>query len=318
MILVNSSLFGQETWHRIIGGENQEIFSQWISLPDSGLALIGTTSSNDRDFKAMNKGSFDVFVLKLGSDGAVHWKETFGGSGSDFGHTIVSSFDGGFIISGITSSMDGDFKAARPAKSSLFSNAIFIFRLDKYGRVKWKQLVETGMNDRVQHTTLTPDGGCIVTGSTIPGPEDRYWQGLRKGELDFFIIKLDSVGKIEWKNVLMGSKNDVCETITSTMDGGCILTGVSLEDDYFEKRLRNDKDEIFWIKLDKEGVVQRSELLRGFWSGPAKSTVDGGVVRVGSRYNGHQLIEGQHISFPAYDIYVLKMDKSSNLQATER
>jgi len=49
-----------------------------------------------------------VFVLKLDEDGNLLWQKTLGGSDNDYGESVDTTSDGGYIVAGYTQSNDED------------------------------------------------------------------------------------------------------------------------------------------------------------------------------------------------------------------
>jgi len=187
-------LFSQETWVKTFGGNSHDGGSDITTTLDGGFVLTGWTTSNDGndgDFKGMNKGKGDIFIIKLDSRGSVQWKKTFGGSEIDLVYTIVTTPDGGFVLTGETSSNDGDFKGMKKGTSQ----DIFIIKFDLRGSVQWKKTLGGSHWDTGNSITTTPDGGYVLTGYTFSNDGD--FKGMNKGEKDVFIIKLDSKGNLQ-------------------------------------------------------------------------------------------------------------------------
>ena len=121
---------GQNTWVKTYGGSGDNRGYSIVSTSDGGCILTGETLSNDGDFSGMNKGGRDIFVIKLNSSGDILWKKTFGGSSDDFGKSITTTSDGGFVLTGGTSSNDGDFSGMNKGASD-----IFVMKLDSNGNL---------------------------------------------------------------------------------------------------------------------------------------------------------------------------------------
>jgi hypothetical protein len=100
---------GDIQWNKTIGGSGDENGISIQQTTDGGYVLTGFTESNDGDFSGMNKGGFDIFVMKLSSNGDIQWNKTIGGSGDENGLSISQSTDGGYVLTGGTQSNDGDF-----------------------------------------------------------------------------------------------------------------------------------------------------------------------------------------------------------------
>ena len=124
---------GQNTWVKTFGGSQYDSGFSVTSTTDGGYVLTGGTGSNDGDFNGMNKGESDIFVIKLNSSGDIVWKKTYGGSDWEEGSSITSTTDGGYVLTGGTSSNNGDF-------SGMYKGGrdIFVMKLDKNGNLKKK------------------------------------------------------------------------------------------------------------------------------------------------------------------------------------
>ena len=73
----------------------QEVYSIQ-QTNDGGYIVAGYTNSK-------GAGDFDVWVLKLDSDGALEWDKTFGGIESDHARAIQQIEDGMYVVAGGTS-----------------------------------------------------------------------------------------------------------------------------------------------------------------------------------------------------------------------
>src|SRR5690606_24258414 len=71
----------------------------------------------------------------------------------------------------------------------------------------------------------TTDGGYAIVGSC----NGMYGQNYLK---DFYLIKIDSEGNLQWRNTWGGSGHDTPYSIEQTTDGGYILAGETYSDDY--------------------------------------------------------------------------------------
>ncbi len=84
-------------------------------------------------FSGMNKGEWDIFVMKLNSNGETEWIKTFGGNRYEYSHSIITTNDSGYVLTGLTYSSDGDF-------SGMYKGGrdIFVMKLDKNGNLEKK------------------------------------------------------------------------------------------------------------------------------------------------------------------------------------
>ena len=90
----------------------------------------------------------------------------------------------------------------------------------------WQKLLggrdsETGLS--VQQTA---DGGYILLGSSYSSASGDVI-GTSQGYLDFWIVKLDGAGALQWEKLLGGNYFDEGKSVQQTADGGFILLGSS-------------------------------------------------------------------------------------------
>lgn len=98
-----------------------------ISLDDAGLVSVaGLYSGGSVDFGGgarVNRGSRDIFALRLDAAGAYVWDYTAGGTGYDFAAGLRSAPDGtSYIVGGFEGTVDfGSGPVTAPARSSAFA-----------------------------------------------------------------------------------------------------------------------------------------------------------------------------------------------------
>ncbi len=106
MLLIKTNEDGEEQWHKSFGGSDFEYGKSIAKNQAGNLYLLGSSKSFGTD------GSVDVYVVKTDSDGNEIWSETIGGSGNDFGESLVITVDGGCAIAGSTESFGNGKKDA--------------------------------------------------------------------------------------------------------------------------------------------------------------------------------------------------------------
>ncbi|MDI6760224.1 MAG: hypothetical protein QMD05_05320 [Candidatus Brocadiaceae bacterium] len=91
---------GSIEWQKSYGGVKNDWAHSIQQTSDGGYIVAGHISS----FFTEEEGIVDLWVLKLGPDGAVEWEKTYGGGGSDETNSIRQTREGGYIVAGSTSS----------------------------------------------------------------------------------------------------------------------------------------------------------------------------------------------------------------------
>ena len=192
-----------------------------------------------------------LFILTTTTWSQDTWVKTIGGRYRDFGESVTATSDGGIVLMGRSESDDGDFKGVYKGGQD-----IFVIKLDTNGKVLWKKVFGGSERDEGFSITTTGDGGILITGTTHSNDGD--FEGMEKGSSDIFVIRLDRDGKVLWKKTYGGSEYDHGSSITTTSDGGIVLTGQTYSNDGDFKGMNKGGGDIFVMKLDSNGNLKPS------------------------------------------------------------
>jgi len=302
---LNSS--GETVWKKTYGGYGDDIGQSITTTNDGGYVLTGWTRSNDGDFRGMNKGDIDIFVIKLNSNGEIVWKKTYGGSGIEEGNSITTTTDGGYVLTGWTTSNDGDFSGMYKG-----SDDIFVIKLNSSGETVWKKTYGGRFDGEEGYSiTTTDDGGYVLTGVTYSNDGD--FNGMSKGgNSDIFVMKLNSSGETVWKKTFGGSDGDYGNSITTTTDGGYVLTGETRSNDGDFTGMNKGLRDIFVMKLNSNGNTVWKKTFGGSrddWGNSITTTTDGGYVLTGWTTSSN---DGDFIGMNKgqFDIFVIKLNSN--------
>jgi hypothetical protein len=216
--------FSQEIeWQKTIGGNNVDWLSSMKQTSDGGYILGGTSVSNFSGNKTENCiGGNDYWIVKTDSIGNIQWQNTIGGILNDNLTSVMQTADGGFILGGYSESyIFGD-----KTENCLGDFDYWIVKTDSLGNIQWQNTIGGILEDELFALQQTADGGYILGGksrSDISGDKTENSQG----GYDYWIVKTDSIGNIQWQNTIGGSINDELNSIHQTADGGFILGGFS-------------------------------------------------------------------------------------------
>jgi hypothetical protein len=258
-------------WAATYGGRSWE--EAWSIAPtsDGGCAAAGWTYS-------FGAGEDDFWALKLSPDGSIEWEKTYGGYAGDTADLIIQTSDGGYAIIGFTESFGAG------------ALDVWLLKLAADGSIQWQKTYGGSADDEAVSVQETLDGGYVVAGET---------RSFGEGDWDIWVLKLDSVGTVEWQHTYGGRGRDTCsaDPIVQTRDGGFVVTGRTSSYGAGER-------DVWVLKLDQSGAIawQKTYGGRGYEEAHSiRQTVDGGyaVAAFTSTFGAG-----------SWDIWVLKLDQS--------
>ena len=308
---------GNIQWQNTIGGDFDDDLRYIQQTTDGGYILGGFSESSISGDKTENsQGNFDYWVIKLYPSGNIQWQNTIGGNDVDWLQSIQQTIDGGYILGGWSvSDISGD-KTENNHDSTLTHPDYWVVKLDAMGNIQWQNTIGGNSMDQLTSIQQTADGGYILSGwsySNISGDKTENSIGVS----DYWVVKLDSIGNIQWQNTIGGNLHEVSPIIKQTTDGGYILGGYSGSGISGDKTESNNGGEDYWVlKLDTIGNIQWQNTIGGKFVDQLSSiqqTTDGGYILGGlsmSNISGDKTENCHGLS----DYWVLKLDDIGNIQ----
>ena len=283
------------SWQKALGGSGIDILNSCAPTPDGGCIVTGQTTSNDGDVTGLHSKS-DIWIVKLSSSGSIEWQKALGGSGSEDAYSIIATSDGGYALTGWTTSTDGD--AGSGFHGGNFAD-LWIVKLNSSGNIVWQKILGGSMGDYGRSIIEIPGGGFVVAGYTLSNDGD---VSGHHGLQDAWIIKLENNGSIAWKKTIGGTNIDHAFSIIATSDGGYILAGASKSNDGDVSGNHGDLD--FWIvKLNSAGNMSWQKSLGGSGRDIANSivaTADGSYLICGETESNNEDVSGNHGGIDAW------------------
>lgn len=304
--------FSQEIlWEKSYGGINPDYVFETLSTSDYGFIVAGSSASGKTGNKSdANRGNLDYWIWKMDEKGDLQWQRTYGGKGMDFLSSIKRTTDSGYIIAGSSdSSLEGDKKDTLRGKLDYW-----IIKTNAVGDEEWQKTIGGSGSDELTVAFQTSDGGYILAGSS-----DSAISGEKKmrgfGGMDYWLVKLNDVGDIEWQKSYGGLYADMLRSVEETTDKGFIIGGYSNSPESGNKAKPNFGMGDYWIlKLDKNGNLE--------WENTYGGNLDENICAVHQTLDGNFLLAGNSFSskidtkrisnVKGSDIWLLKLDSNGN------
>jgi len=222
---------------------------------DGGYILGGTSSSDasedtEKDNYSKNedsRGNLDYWVVKLKSDGTMQWQKTIGGQYQDELKSIQQTTDGGYILGGYSNSpISGDKTEANYGLGDYW-----IVKLNEEGSMEWQRTLGGDKDDNLFALSQTKDGGFIVGGNSNSSATNSKSKSNKEGT-DFWVLKLDTNGSIDWQETYNYGKIDVLTSIVENPDGSYLIGGYA-QSESVQKAVSSVQKAV-GKKSDKEGI----------------------------------------------------------------
>ena len=165
--------------------------------------------------------------------------------------------------------------------------------------VVWSKTFGGTSYDAAYSLVKTSDGGYALAGNT--------WSFGTDGSSDFWLIKTDSSGNMEWNKTYGGMGYDGANSLVQTSDGGYALAGET-------ESSGAGLGDFLLVKTDSNGNMEWNMTYGGIRREEAYSLVqtsDGGYILAGYTYSFGNPQEGILLE---RDAWVVKTDGSGNVQ----
>ena len=260
-------------WTRSYGGSTHDQGDFLVQTFDGGYVLAGSTLS-------YGAGDYDAWLVKTDACGNILWNNTYGGSGTDVGRSLILTVDGGYALLGYTQSFGAGY------------NDVWLVKTDANGVAQWNRTYGGVGHDWAFSVVQTIDSGFVVAG---------YTGSFGAGSADFWLVKTDASGNHQWNQTYGGTDDDMGFSMVQASDGGYAIAG------YTGSFGAGSAD--FWlVKTDASGNHQWNQTYGG-------TDDEGGNFLIQTSDGGYALV-GDTRSFGAgsYDVWLVKTDSNGGAQ----
>ena len=306
---------GKGLWARSAGGKGEDR-GQGITADATGNvyvvgdysagALFGSTSLTA-------KGSYDLFVAKLGASGNYLWVKSAGGAKVDRALAAAVAPDQGLLVTG---SFNGEATFGSTKLTPGNTNPdIFVARYEPSGAVSWAAVAGGLGTDSGNNIVVDGSNNCYVTGPFEKVATFGKAEVSSRGSRDVFVTKLNPAGTFVWAAAGGGTSIDEGFGITLDPAGKTYVTGTFLSKEATfgpAKLTRSGNEDAFVARVSKAGTFDWAVSAGGdYIDGGSGLTVgsDGYLVATGffrsqkASFGGHTLILGDKI----HGAYVWKL-----------
>ncbi len=312
IVLLKFDKEGQLKWKKILGGNGKDCGISVISTVKGNIYLLVTTDSEDGDF-SKNKKEFGNthIIMKLDFNGNIVWKKNFDNQEYENGLNIKSS--------GLTVLSDESIVITGSVQSSEFMDDIFVKRYSSNGVLIWEKVFSGDVEDYGYSITSDINDDIFITGSTRS--LGKFFKGMNikhkkydewgiSSDTDVFLIKLDSNGKIIFKNTFGGSEWDDGYGVKCTSDGSVIVTGRTRSNDGIFKKSNIGGYDIFIIKVDSKGKLIWKNVIggtEGEWSDSIDVFDDSSIILTGWTNSSNGIFGNRKGTF------IIKLDNNGKI-----
>lgn len=306
----NNETEGQISFVKTLGGTKNDSGQSAVATNDGGYAILGYTQSNDGDIDDKQDESFDYWVLKFDAQDQLQWQKTYGGSADERGNSIIQTQDGGYAILGYSFSDDSD------VSDNAGLQDFWLVKLDAIGTVSWQKSYGYQGADSGISLIQTNDQGYLVSGildvTASGGQGNTSRSSSRHAGGDYWALKLNSSGDIEWSRYFGGNFTDTPQGVIQTNDNGFIIVGSSDSDDTDISNNIGTYD--FWIiRISAIGELIWEKSFGGNQIDEARAIVesgDGNFIIAGDTRSSDNDVSANN---GAADLWLIKISPSGDL-----
>jgi len=326
---------GQKLWEKVFGGRWDDAAYSAAQTADGKFLIAGVRSRSSGSGILNLVPEEDVWLIMVDDDGDEIWEKTYGGKDDDGAISVISTRDGGFLVTGYTESIG---PAGRNG---------WVIKVDKDGNKLWDKVFSkwTEATSAIQ----VPDGRFIVVGATttffeveagwVTGLDEngsQIWVESFRGKEPRRVVQTDAIsfaiagrgkegawvvkfkcscgkplsdfgyskvisGELVkvWDKTIGGEGDDAVYSVIRTVDGNFLAVGST-------SSKGAGKSDAWVVKFDGKGNVVWDKTFGGADFDGANSVVetgDGGFLVVG--YTFSKGAQG--------DAWVMKLDERGNL-----
>jgi hypothetical protein len=248
MVLNNN---GKERMQNLFGGGSHEILTcvapVGIAGANSYYAAGWSYSTKRPGYKSEKVfGNNDYYIVRYNTvTKKTEYQGDFGGKLSDYLTCMQSLPDNSLIMGGYSNSYKSNTK-----KTNFFGVTDFwLLKLLPNGKKQWdKTIAGSGGGDYLMSVQQTKDKGFILGGYSNSNTGVNKTENSRGG-YDYWIVKTDSLGKVQWDKTIGGNADDKITAVYEVDSNRYVVAGTSASAKSGDKNMGviGSKGTDFWV-----------------------------------------------------------------------
>lgn len=196
-VIMRINASGGMVWSKCFGGsKNEELLD--FEIINNRIYLGGYANSTDGDIPPSQK-NYDVWLLAVDLNGNKIYSKVYGGAQNDVAYSMTLARDGSLTFAGYTTSNDGDVSGAKGSQD------YWVLNIGTNGTLNWQKVLGGSDAEYANHILTDADGGFLIGGISYSNDGDIT---AAMGEGDYWVVKLDATGNLQWTENRGGSTND--------------------------------------------------------------------------------------------------------------
>lgn len=243
----------------------------------------------------------------------VEWSKCYGGTGSEFAGCIIQTSDTGCLLTGYTTSNDGDVTGFHGLADA------WVVKTDKYGNIEWQKSLGGVLGESFSGAIETQNGDFLLVGKTESEDGDVSGHHGIAGVFDIWVVMLTKHGNLLWQKCYGGSDDDYAATVKLTNDNRFIIVGYTSSNDNdvtgnHGTSGTNAPFDVWALKIDSTGSILWQKCYGGTDAEYGKDVIEctnGDFVIASTTYSNDGDVSGNH---GAEDWWVFKIDSIGNIK----
>jgi len=178
---------GNIIWNKTIGGLTSDVAKD-VLISNNEIYVCGFSDSNSSGNKiSPSNGQYDVWLVKLDTNGVILWDKSYGGSSTDLGYSITELSSNRILIAGDSQSNNsGDV-----SEYGNGGNDLWFFSINREGHLLEEKKIGGNSYDRITSVIQLSNSNLLLLGTSGSGISGDKIDGSY-GDYDFWLVEVSS------------------------------------------------------------------------------------------------------------------------------